>query len=92
MIMKDQHYNYTKDQIKKHLILLEDHLKSNPCSDCIQKHISAIEGYAEEGTLQTDSETEKMQFLQLAEKARELRKSLDSLKIAELTKKLQKTI
>jgi len=34
----------TKDKIKKHLILLEDNLKSNPCPDCIQKHISAIEG------------------------------------------------
>jgi intein/homing endonuclease len=60
--------------------------------NCIQKHISAIEGYAEEGTLQTDSETEKIHFLQLAEKARELRKSLDSLKVAELTKKLQKVV
>jgi intein/homing endonuclease len=60
--------------------------------NCVQKHISAIEGYAEEGTSQTDSEAEKLQFLQLAEKARELRKSLDSLKISELTKKLQKVV
>lgn len=90
--MKDPHYDYTKDEIKKHLVLLEDHLKSDPCPDCLDKHLTAIEGYSEEGTSQTDSEAEKLQFLQLAEKARELRKSLDSLKIAELTKKLQKAI
>lgn len=68
---------YTKEQIKKHLILLEDHLKTGECPWCVKnKHLLALEGYAEEGMMQTDDPKEKLEFIKLAEAARKLRKTL----------------
>jgi hypothetical protein len=78
--MKDIHYDYTVDEIKKNLILLENHLKNYPCSECMSKHLSTIEGLAEEGTLFSDDEKEKLKFLKLAEWARSVRKSLGEIK------------
>jgi hypothetical protein len=75
--MKDEHYDYTKDEIRKQLALLELHGKNNPCPDCINKHLTTIEGLAEEGTLQTDDETERLKFLEMSEKVRKLRKMLN---------------
>jgi hypothetical protein len=45
----DPHLGYTKDQIIKNLILLEEHFKNYQCPICIDKHLMAIEGYCEEG-------------------------------------------
>jgi len=40
---------YGLDQIKKHLILLQDHLTSGSCPSCVKdKHLPAIQAYAEE--------------------------------------------
>jgi len=72
--MVDPNYEYTKHQLKKHFILLEDHMKSNTCPDCVDKHLSAIEGYAEEGTTQAESDAEKLAFIKIAEAVRKLRK------------------
>jgi hypothetical protein len=75
-IMDKKELEYTKDQLKKHLILLEDHLKSGECPWCIDKHLTAIEGYSEEGITQTNNIEEKMKFIKIAESARKLRKML----------------
>ncbi len=46
---------YTDDEIRKNLALLETHLKQVPfsdklfCEECINKHILILEGLAEEG-------------------------------------------
>ena len=46
---------YTENEIRKHLALLENHLKQAPfsdesfCEECINKHIILLEGLAEEG-------------------------------------------
>ena len=46
---------YTHNEIKKNLALLETHLKQAPfsdkdfCKECIEKHILVLEGLAEEG-------------------------------------------
>lgn len=52
--MVDPHLTYTKDQIAKNLIALEDHAKSYPCPICIGKHLLALEEYAEEGIPMSD--------------------------------------
>jgi hypothetical protein len=75
-IMHD-HYNYTKDEIKKNLVLLEAHGKNNPCPDCIDKHLIAIEGLSEEGVLMTENPDERQKFLDMAEWARRARKELN---------------
>jgi len=41
-------YMYTHEMILQNLILLEDHFKSYPCPDCIQKHIQSLRGYLRE--------------------------------------------
>lgn len=60
-------------EIVKQMILLEDHLmhKNKECSDCIRKHLLAIEALAEEATC-LDSEGQYQGQLEfLADKARE---------------------
>ncbi len=52
--------NYTNNELEKQLNLLEIHLKQSPdyeeafCEDCIRKHLSTIEGLAEEGIVFSD--------------------------------------
>ncbi|MEM2446411.1 MAG: hypothetical protein QW734_07120 [Candidatus Bathyarchaeia archaeon] len=36
------------EQIKKNLLLLQDHASSYPCPSCIRKHLLSLEAYAEE--------------------------------------------
>lgn len=45
----DPHCTYTVDSLGKQFILLEEHFKSYQCPECMNKHLLAIEGYAEEG-------------------------------------------
>jgi hypothetical protein len=45
----EDHIKYTKEQIAKNLILLEEHFKNYPCNECMNKHLMGITGYAEEG-------------------------------------------
>lgn len=75
--MDDPNLDYTKQQIKKHQILLEDHLKSNPCPDCVNKHLTAIEGYAEEGITLSDNPLLTAKFVNLAIETRNARKKFD---------------
>lgn len=67
---------YTRDQIAKHLALLEEHLKNYQCPDCISKHLLLTEGYSEEASLFTTDEKERLKFLKLADTARAMRKEL----------------
>jgi len=57
---------YTDNEIRKNLALLEIHLKQSPfsdklfCEECINKHILVLEGLAEEGlTACIDCDTKK---------------------------------
>jgi len=70
------HYNYTKDEIKKNLVLLEAHGKNYPCPECVSKHLLAVEGLSEEGTLMAKTPQEREQFLKMAEWARNQRRQL----------------
>ena len=61
---------YTNDEIRKNLALLEIHLKQAPfgdelfCEECCDKHILILEGLAEEGlTACIDCDTEKFGVL-----------------------------
>lgn len=44
----DSDTRFGLEQLKKNLLLLQDHTSSYPCPTCIKKHLLAIEGYAEE--------------------------------------------
>jgi hypothetical protein len=61
---------YTDNEIRKNLALLEIHLKQAPfsdklfCEECINKHILILEGFAEEGlTVCIDCDTKKYEIL-----------------------------
>jgi len=74
--MADPNLQYTKDEIKKNLILLENHYKNNTCPECIDKHLITIEGLAEEGSLMVDDDAKRLAFLNLADWSRRKRKQL----------------
>ena len=76
LCMSDPNWDYTRDEIKKNLILLENHFKNNQCADCVEKHLMTIEGLAEEGTLMTEEEDKQVALLKLAEWSRTMRKNL----------------
>jgi hypothetical protein len=77
--MVDDNYNYTKEQIAKNLVLLEDHLKQNPCPDCVNKHMLATEGYADEGILMAENPQEQLTFLNLSSAMRNARKKFNQM-------------
>lgn len=72
----DPNWPYTIDELKKNFILLENHMKNNTCRDCVEKHLTTIEGLAEEGTLMTDDDRNRLTLLKIAEWARTMRKGL----------------
>jgi len=74
-----EHYGYTKDELKKNLVLLEGHGKSNPCPECVEKHLLNIEGLSEEGTLMTQRPEERQMFFDIAEWARNTRRKLSEV-------------
>jgi hypothetical protein len=74
--MTDMNYGYTKDQMAKHLVALEDHMKSNPCPDCVNKHLLAIEGLGEEGSTMVQNPEDRLEWLGIADMARNARKKL----------------
>lgn len=70
-VVEDPHLEYTKEQIAKNLILLEEHLKNYQCPYCLEKHLLAIEGYAEEGMPMSDKD--RPAFIQIADWAQDHR-------------------
>lgn len=80
----DPHLDYTREQIAKNLILLEEHFKNYQCPVCISKHLLAIEGYAEEGIpMSPDASTTDL-FVDTAAWARELRMSKQFVAVDEI--------
>ena len=57
--------------IVKNLIAIEDHVKSYPCPVCLNKHLLALEEYAEEGMPMSDEW--KADFDRVADWARDKR-------------------
>jgi len=59
----NEEVRYGLDQIRKHLILTQDHLTSGACPACIkEKHLPALQAYAEE-TLPMVRDRELRRFL-----------------------------
>lgn len=74
---------YTEDSVIKTLLLIQNHASDGSAKDsgctCIQdKHLFVLEGLGEEGSTIMSSEKEKRFYADLAELARELRKSIDT--------------
>jgi hypothetical protein len=77
--MADPNYPYTVDEIKKNLLLLENHGKNNPCPECMKKHLMLVEGLSEEGALMIEEDDKKIEFLDMADWARNSRKRLEQI-------------
>jgi hypothetical protein len=75
--MEDANMDYTKRNIRKNMILLEDHMKQNTCPDCVNKHMDAVEGYAEEGATMTECPLERQEFVDLSQQIRTARKKFN---------------
>ena len=75
--MTDPQLDYTKNEIRKNLILLENHNKNYPCPDCMSKHSLAVEGLSEEAITMTDNDQEKLKFLDIAANMRDMRKKME---------------
>lgn len=69
--------NYTKDNLRKHVVLVEDHMRQFPCPDCVNKHLLAAEGYAEEGVSMAETPKEEDAFLEMASAMRNARKKFN---------------
>ena len=69
--------DYTKDNLRKHVILTEDHMRQFRCPDCVNKHLLAAEGYAEEGVSMSQNPEEEDAFMDIADKLRASRKKFN---------------
>lgn len=69
--------DYTKDNLRKHVILVEDHMRQFPCPDCVNKHLLAAEGYAEEGVSMAENPQEEEAFMEMATVMRNARKKFN---------------
>jgi hypothetical protein len=75
--MSDPMLDYTKDNLRKHVILTEDHMRQFPCPDCVNKHLLAAEGYAEEGVSMAENPEEENSFMEIAGVMRNARKKFN---------------
>lgn len=89
---------YTDNEIKKNLALLETHLKQAPfsdklfCEECINKHILILEGLAEEGIIvcegcDIDNYRNLIEFLNIIKKSDFQKRGLE---LAKLSRRLRK--
>jgi len=89
---------YTDDEIKKNLALLETHLKQAPfsdklfCEECINKHILILEGLAEEGlTSCIDCDTKKYEaLLKFLNQIKNQDYQKEGIELAKQTRRLRK--
>ena len=89
---------YTDDEIRKNLALLETHLKQAPfsdklfCEECINKHILILEGLAEEGiTSCLDCDPEKYGILiKFLEQIKDQDYQKQGIELAKQTRRLRK--
>jgi len=93
MTTEHDHSEYHKEKIIGNLSQLEDHLRSQPCSECCQKHaINASQYLEEQSATNPDSNPE---LLKLAERVREIRRrlqELNNMKHSHDQQKLQSTV
>ena len=68
------HTDHHFDSAIKHGIALEEHLRSNPCVECMSKHAYALENYLEEEVATNPNANPRL--LQLANKVRDVRREL----------------
>ena len=73
---------YTEEELVKELVLLEKHLKQSPymdenfCLECQEKHLTSIEGLAEEGIGFADNKKKEKMFADVANKANRLKREI----------------
>ena len=77
IMSNDPVLDYTKDNLRKHVILLEDHMRQFQCPDCVNKHMLAAEGYAEEGVSMAPNLQEENAFMEIATTMRNARKKFN---------------
>ena len=89
---------YTDNEIRKNLALLEIHLKQSPfsdklfCEECINKHILLLEGLAEEGlTACIDCDTKKYEgLLKFLNQIKDKDYQKQGIELAQQTRRLRK--
>ena len=89
---------YTDNEIRKNLALLEIHLKQSPfsdklfCEECINKHILVLEGLAEEGlTACIDCDTKKYEGLfEFLNQIKDKDYQKQGIELAQQTRRLRK--
>ncbi len=89
---------YTDNEIRKNLALLEIHLKQSPfseklfCEECINKHILVLEGLAEEGlTACIDCDTKKYEGLfKFLDQIKDRDYQKQGIELAQQTRRLRK--
>jgi hypothetical protein len=76
----EEDLKYGLDQIKKHLILTQDHLTSGSCPVCLrEKHLPALQAYAEESLPMTSDEKIRNFLIKLREFALNMRRKLGDI-------------
>lgn len=89
---------YTENEIRKNLALIETHLKQAPfsdrqfCQECIQKHILILEGLCEEGlTACIDCDIKKFEIiLKFLTEIKEKNFKIEGIELAKQVRKLRK--
>lgn len=71
------------------LIQAEDHLRSEYCPECLDKHLTSASAYMEE-EVSTNPEANK-RLLELAEKVRQIRREIQEMENMKHTNDLRKS-
>jgi hypothetical protein len=93
MNIEHDHSDYHREKIVGNLIQAEDHLRSQPCPECVDKHLVSAGSYLEEETATNPNSSPEL--LALAERVREIRRKiqeLNNIKHSIDQQKLQATI
>jgi thiamine kinase-like enzyme len=88
------HSDYHKEKIIGNLGALEDHLRTQPCEQCMDKHGVLATQYLEEEA-STNPDANREELLALAERVREIRRriqELNNMKHSIDQQKLQSTV
>ena len=83
------HSAYHQERIQGNLQALEDHLRSQPCKECSDKHAVNISSYLEEEA-STNPNANREELLALADRVREIRRRIQELSNMKHTSEQQK--
>jgi uncharacterized membrane protein len=72
-----EHSDFHKEKIVGNLIQAEDHLRSQPCPECLDKHLVSASQYLEEEN--STNPNSNPELLALAERIREIRRKIQEL-------------